>query len=83
MKVVADMSALLSLQFSSLLEKCIENFDLIIGNRIKKELEKISVQKDELGKSANEILKFVEQNKIAIVETEMGFEKGEYEHWNY
>lgn len=72
--VVADTSALLSLALSGLFELCKRHFEIITGERVAKELEEISLRKDELGKAAKEVLRTIE-----VTATGKKFSKGEDE----
>lgn len=60
---VADTGALISLELSGLLDSCLDNFRLVIGPTVKKELEKLATGRagmpTELASSAERVLKEV------------------------
>ncbi len=72
--VVADTSALLSLELSGLFELCKKHFKMITGERVAEELKEISSKEDELGKAAKEVLESIE-----ITSAGKKFSKGEDE----
>ncbi len=55
-KVAADTGALLSLSLGGLLKTCLMHFEIVIGVKIRSELEEISRMDDELAKAARDIL---------------------------
>jgi len=77
MKVAADTGALISLKLSGILEKSLDFFVYLIGEKIKEELEQIAATPDELGEAARDILSLIGRG-VEIVKTS-GHEEGEYE----
>lgn len=78
LRIGADTGALLSLTLGGLLKKCLTHFDIMIGGRIRSELDEISQKNDELGKAAKEILMYTGKD-IKVEELKAEFEKGELE----
>ena len=72
--IVADTGALLSLALSGLSDVCKQHFRIIAGEKVLEEIEEISLNDDELGKAAKEILKSIE-----VVPAGRKFRKGEDE----
>ncbi|MDI6856593.1 MAG: hypothetical protein QMD21_07430 [Candidatus Thermoplasmatota archaeon] len=78
MKVIADTSALISIELSGLLSICLENFQFILGPKVRSELEEIAIIDDPIGRAARKILKLIEK-QIELRESKKEFEYGEYE----
>jgi predicted nucleic acid-binding protein len=72
--VVADTGAVLSLALSGLFDVCKKQFRIIIGKKIEEELMTISLIDDELGSTAQELLR-----KLEIIPVSHNFDKGEEE----
>lgn len=72
--VIADTGAILSLSLSGLLPKCEEEFRIVIGTRIRMELEHISKGDDDLGRAARSAL-----SGTKVIKTAHGYLKGEDE----
>lgn len=72
--VVADTSALLSLELSGLADICKKYFKILIGERIADELRVISLTDDDLGMAAKNILK-----EADVIPVNRKFDKGEDE----
>jgi len=65
------------LKLCGILEKSLEFFGYLIGEKIKEELEQIAATPDELGEAARDILSLTGKG-VEIVKTS-GHEEGEYE----
>jgi predicted nucleic acid-binding protein len=73
-KIVADTSALVSLEVVELVPFVLKYFDVIIPQAVKSELEDIAKYNDIHGAAAGRILDFVENKKITV-ENISGYEK--------
>ncbi len=63
--VVADTGAILSLSLSGLLPKCKKEFRIVVGTKIRVELERISKGGDDLGSAALSALDGIEVRKTS------------------
>lgn len=78
MKIVADTSALLSLETGGVLEIAVEKLDFIISTRIKEELTGLSKNNDFEGNLAKNVLGYID-NEIKVIEPSKSFDDGELE----
>jgi predicted nucleic acid-binding protein len=76
MNIVADTSALISLEAGGILEIAVEKIDFVMSTRIKKELFGISRNNDFEGNLAKKILGYKE---IGVLEPSKRFDDGESE----
>ena len=78
MKIVADTSALLSLEAGGILEISVEKLDFVISPRIKEEIIGLSKNSDFEGNLAKNVLGYVD-NDIKVIEPSKRFDDGELE----
>lgn len=78
MEIVADTSALLSLEAGGILEIAVEKLDFIISPRVKEELTGLSQNNDFEGNLAKNILGYMD-NEIKVIEPSKRFDDGELE----
>lgn len=76
-KIVADTSALVSLEVVKLLFSVLKYFELIIPAAVKSELEEMATYSDVHGAAAKRILSFVDGGDITVKDVD-GYEKHVY-----
>ncbi len=66
--ITADTSALISLSVGTIVEYCLELFDIVIPTTVHEELKDISEYKDEHAQGAVSVLKLISESKIKVLE---------------